>query len=215
MKVAVVGATGFIGSKIVAEAIQRGHSVTAIARHIEKLPGSGLFHSASVDVTNTPVLADLFRGKDAVIHSYTPPKADSVGDQLAKQWDGTWSILSAMKAAGVRRILAVGGAGSLKNEAGGFVMAEPDFPETWKGSAKATALIKFLLREEPGLTWTYLSPSALITPGERTGQFRLGTDNLLKDASGKSWISVEDYAVAMIDELERPEHTGKRFTVGY
>jgi len=94
-------------------------------------------------------------------------------------------------------------------------MDRPDFPKEWEGGVKSTALIKDLLKQEPDLDWTFLSPSHFLEPGERTGVFRLGGDQLLVGGDGKSRISVEDYAVAMIDELENPAHTGKRFTVGY
>jgi hypothetical protein len=120
-----------------------------------------------------------------------------------------------MRLAGVRRILAVGGAGTLEVAPGVLNMDRPDFPKEWEGGVKSTALIKDLLKAEPGLEWTFLSPSHLLEPGSRTGRFRLGADQLLIGPDGQSRISVEDYAVAMIDELENPKHTGKRFTVGY
>ncbi len=120
-----------------------------------------------------------------------------------------------MKAAGVKRILAVGGAGSLEIRPGVPHFDTPEFPAAVQGGARATALIKELLKAEKDLEWTFLCPSSFIVPGERTGKFRLGGDQLLIGADGQSRISVEDYAVAMIDELENPRHTGRRFTVGY
>jgi len=215
MKIAIVGATGYVGSRLLAEATARGHEVTAIARHPEKLPTGPLIRPAAADVTDVDALAAYFRGARAVIHAYAPPKTGSVREKMDRQRAGTKAILAAMKKAGVGRILAVGGAGTLEVAPGVRNMDRPDFPKEWEGGVKSTALIKDLLKQEPDLDWTFLSPSHFLEPGERTGVFRLGGDQLLVGGDGKSRISVEDYAVAMIDELENPAHTGKRFTVGY
>jgi len=150
-----------------------------------------------------------------VIHVYAPPRDLPVAARIEAQRRGTRAILDAMKRAGVARILAVGGAGTLIVAGGGRNMDQPDFPKKWEGGAKSTAEVKEMLKAEPGIEWTFLSPSHMLEPGERTGKFRLGLDDMLIGEDGKSRISLADYAVAMIDELERPAHSGRRFTVGY
>jgi putative NADH-flavin reductase len=215
MKIAIVGATGFIGSKLLAEAVSRGHLVTAITRSPEKLPKNDRIIPAPADVNDVPALTRYFRGQDAVIHSYAPGRGLGAEESKEKQRAGTLSIIAAVKAAGIKRLLAVGGAGSLEVAPGVAHFDTPEFPAAYQGGARATAQIKDLLRAEQDLEWTFLCPSTNIFPGERTGKFRLGGDQLLIGADGQSRISVEDYAVAMIDELENPKHTGRRFTVGY
>jgi putative NADH-flavin reductase len=215
MKIAIVGATGFIGSKVLDEAISRGHIVTAVTKSPDKLPKHDRIIPAPADVNNIPLLTRYFRGQDAVIHGYSPGRGLSAEESKEKQKAGTLSIIAALKAAGVKRILAVGGAGSLEVAPGVAHFDTPSFPAEYQGGARATAQIKDVLRAEKDLQWTFLCPSTVIAPGERTGKFRLGGDQLLIGADGQSRISVEDYAVAMVDELENPKHTGHRFTVGY
>ena len=251
MNIALVGATGFIGSKILAEAANRGHHVIAICQH----PDNALKHAnvqpVFADVMNTAALQLLFAGQDAVIHSYAPPydlklRAEAnqyvarftaagrspmeafasfrptdpaahhadVQARIDAQTKATQSIIRAAQAARVKRILAVGGAGTLLID-GVRSMDRPEFPVAFEGGAKSTAVVKELLRENPDLDWTVLCPSLMIVPGERTGKFRLGHDDLLTAADGSSRISVEDFAVAFVDELETPTHTRQRFTVGY
>jgi uncharacterized protein len=215
MKVAIIGATGFIGSKLTEEAMNRGHVVTAITRSPEKLPQHEHIIPAKADVNDFPALTRLLQGQDAVIHAYAPGRGLEPQENKDKQRAGTLSIIAATKAAGVKRLLAVGGAGSLEVRPGVAHFDTPEFPAIYQGGARATAQIKDLLRAEKDLDWTFLCPSTSIFPGERTGKFRLGDDALLIGADGQSRISVEDYAVAMIDELENPKHTKHRFTVGY
>jgi uncharacterized protein len=215
MKVAIAGATGFIGSKLRDEAVNRGHIVTAITRSPHKLPQHERIVPAPADINDVPGLAGYFKGQDAVIHSYAPGRGTPPQANMDAQRAGTLSIIAAMRAAGVKRILAVGGAGSLEVAPGLANFDSPGFPPEYQGGARATAQIKDLLRAEKDLDWTFLCPSNTIAPGERTGKFRLGGDQLLIGADGVSHISVEDYAVAMIDELENPKHSGRRFTVGY
>jgi putative NADH-flavin reductase len=215
MKIAIVGATGFIGSKLRDEAVSRGHVVTAVTRSPDKLPKNDRIIAAPGDVNDVPLLTRYLRGQEAVIHSYAPGRGLDAQESMDKQRAGTLSIIAATKAAGVKRLLAVGGAGSLEIRPGVAHFDTPEFPAAYQGGARATAQIKDLLRAEKDLEWTFLCPSTSIAPGERTGKFRLGGDQLLIGADGQSRISVEDYAVAMIDELENPKHTGHRFTVGY
>lgn len=215
MKIALVGATGYVGAKLLEEAVNRGHVVTAIMRSPHKLPQNDLVLPAPADVTDVKALTRNFRGQDAIIHAYAPPRTDSVAERIEQQRAGTQAIIAAAKRAGVKRILAVGGAGTLEVAPGVRNMDRPEFPAAWEGGAKSTAVIKELLLAEPGLEWTFLSPSHDLFPGKRTGKFRLGRDQMLVGPDGQSRISVEDYAVAMIDELEDQKHTGHRFTVGY
>jgi len=215
MKIVIVGATGFIGSKLLAEAVSRGHVVTAITRSPDKLPKDDRIIPVPADVNDVHALTRYFHGQDAVIHAYAPGRGLGAEESMEKQRAGTLSIIAAVKAAGIKRLLAVGGAGSLEVRPGVAHFETPEFPAAYQGGARATAQIKDLLRSEKDLEWTFLCPSTNIFPGERTGKFRLGGDQLLIGADGQSRISVEDYAVAMIDELENPKHTGHRFTVGY
>lgn len=203
MKVALLGASGMIGSRILAELALRGHQVTALARNtarIVTLPG---VTAKAVDAFDRTALAEAWRGHDAVISSvhYLASDADT--------------LIGAAKVSGVPRYLVVGGAGSLEVAPGVKLVDTPQFPAIYRDEAKAGGVFLGKLKAEPVLAWTFLSPSAVIQPGERTGRFRLGTDQLLVDAAGNSAISAEDYAVALIDELETPKHIRMRFTVGY
>lgn len=211
MKVALIGATGFIGSAVLREALDREHQVTAIVRHPEKLPEHANLVSQKGDVMKEETAA-LVAGHEAVISAYS---SDRGPEQYEQHISGYRMIIDGVKAAGLKRLLVVGGAGSLEVAPGVQVVDGPEFPEEWKPGALATREVLYLLRDEPELEWTFLSPSGAIAPGERTGQFRLGTDQLLTDADGESRISLEDYAVAMLDELEEPQHSRRRFTVGY
>lgn len=203
MKIAVIGATGNIGSRIVDEALRRGHEVTAIARDPSKLtPQPGLI-PARGDVHDKDGIAALVSGHDAVISSL---KFQTVDPAI---------LIAAVKQAGVKRLLVVGGAASLEVAPGVQLFDTPNFPAPYKPEAAAGREFLQILRAETELEWTFLSPSAEVVPGERTGKFRLGKDELLVMQTGESKISMEDYAVALIDELENPEHIRERFTVGY
>ncbi len=211
MKIALIGATGFIGSAILSEALNRGHQVTAIARNIEKLQQHANLTAKAGDVTDKAQAVVLLAGHDAVISSFAP-KGDP--DQFNGFLNSYRTIISSVKQAGVKRLLVVGGAGSL--EVNGVQLVDGGgIPEAWKAGVLGLREVLYTLRKETELDWVFLSPSATIEPGERTGKFRLGQDVLLVAADGKSHISVEDYAVAMIDELENPAHSHQRFTVGY
>jgi hypothetical protein len=209
MNIALTGATGNVGSKILAEALDRGHAVTGIARHPERLSAHPRVKAARGDVADASGLASLLAGHDAVISAVRFQGLDIE------------ALLRAAKGVGVQRLLMVGGAGSLEVSPGVQLVDTPTFPEAYKAEALAGRAVLDRLRAEPataeggGVEWTFLSPSALLTPGERTGRFRLGADQLLVAADGTSSISIEDYAVALIDELERPAHSRRRFTVGY
>lgn len=203
MKLAIIGATGNIGSKILAEALQRGHDVTGIARHPEKLTGHPRLTPKQGDIADPEALADLLKGHDAVISS-VHFSAFEAG-----------KLVGAVRAAGVKRYLAVGGAGSLEVKPGLALVDSPDFPAIYKDEALKGREYLNYLRQQEDIEWTFLSPSAVIAPGKRTGIFRLGGNEVLFDHNGNSNISQEDYAVAMIDEVETPRHIRQRFTVGY
>jgi putative NADH-flavin reductase len=213
MKIALIGATGFIGSHLLNEALDRKHEVTAIVRRPERVPARPGVTAKKGDVYDVDALTSLLAGHEAVISAFSADKDTS--DIYQRMVDGDKSIIAATNKAGVKRLLAVGGAGSLEAAPGQQVVDQPDFPEQWRAGSLATRQFLYLLREEPDLEWTYLSPAEMIQPGERTGKFRLGGDQLLRDAEGKSLISLQDYAVAMIDELEEPRHSRRRFSVAY
>ncbi len=203
MKVALIGASGFIGSRLLAELSARGHAVTAIVRNPEKVAALPGVTAVKGDVFDKDGLAKLVAGHDAVISAVHFSASDP---QI---------LLAAVKQSGVKRYLVVGGAGSLEVAPGVKLFDTPEFPAVYLDEARKGGAFLDLLKQEQGLDWTFLSPSALIQPGERTGQFRLGTDQLLVDAKGNSAISAEDYAIALVDELEKPAHSRRRFTVGY
>lgn len=213
MNVALIGATGFVGTAVLTELLTRGHTVTAIVRHPGKLaPHDGVIAVAG-DVYDTAALASLLRGHDAVISAFNPGWKDPTlyDDQVR----GTTSIIAAIELAGIKRVLWVGGAGGLEVSPGVRVVDDPTMPDWIRPGSLATINALDQLKREPELDWSYLSPSPNLQPGKRTGRFRLGGDQVLVGADGKSSISLEDYAVALIDELERPAHLRKRFTVGY
>lgn len=212
MNIALIGATGFIGSAILKEALARDHQVSALVTRPEKLPSSAGLKPLAADVLDTAKLASQLKGHDAVITAFSGHAQSNTYDYYMQ---GIRSIIEATRASGVARLLVVGGAGSLEVAPGVQVIDTPQFPAEWKASAEGARDALALLRQDQQLNWTMLSPAAVIAPGERTGKFRLGADSLLIDAGGESRISVEDYAVAMLDELEKPVHARRRFTVAY
>jgi len=203
MNIALIGATGNAGSRILAELVRRGHSVTAIARNIEKVPAEKGGTPKRGDVSDAAGLATLLKGHDVAISAVHFSNSDPR------------TLIGAVKTAGVKRYLVVGGAGSLEVAPGTRLVDTPQFPAEYKQEASKGADFLDILRGEKELDWTFLSPSALFMPGERTAKFRLGGDSLLVDASGKSHVSMEDYAIALVDEVEKPAHSRRRFTVGY
>lgn len=212
MKVAIIGATGFVGSALLQEAVARGHEVTALVSSPIKVPASVNVTASQVDVLAQDSLTEKLQGHDAVISAFSGHAQSDVLDYYVK---GIQSIISAAKAAGVPHLLVVGGAGTLEVAPGVQLIDTPQFPAQWKATAEGARHALTLLRNERELNWTFLAPSAHLEPGERTGKFRTGTDQLLVDEGGQSHISLADYAVAMIDELEQPAHSRDLFTVGY
>ncbi|GAB1576819.1 NAD(P)-dependent oxidoreductase [Bordetella petrii] len=203
MKIALIGITGRVGSRIADELLRRGHQVTGIARNPAEVVERPGLSARQGDATDPEALAPLLAGHDAVISAARFVSADAK------------PLLAAVKSAGVPRLLVVGGAGSLRVAPGLMLVDTPEFPDAYKPEARAGVVFLDTLRREQALDWTFLSPSALFEPGERTGKFRVGDDELLADQEGKSWISMEDYAIALVDELESPRHGRRRFTVGY
>lgn len=204
MKVAVIGATGMAGSAIVNELLARGHAVTAMARSIPPGdPRPGVAWQA-LDAQSTPALVAALVGHDAVVSAVK-----------FKAFD-TRRLIAAVTQSGVARYIVVGGAGSLRLPDGGLEMDSPGFPKHVKPEAAlGKAFLEQLRTEATALEWTFLSPSRIFEPGTRTGQWREGNDALLFDAQGRSGISVEDYAAALVDELDHPRHLRARYTVGY
>lgn len=212
MNIALIGASGFIGSALLDEALSRGHQVTALVGRPERLAARPQLRSEKTDVQDAAALATQLKGHAAVISAFSGhAQADVLGYYLA----GFRSIVQATKQAEVARLLVVGGAGSLEVAPGKLLIDTPQFPAAYKATAEGARQALQLLRDEPQLDWTMLSPSAMIAPGERSARFRLGSDELLVGADGQSRISVQDYAVAMLDEIEHPAHRRTRFTVGY
>lgn len=203
MKVALIGVSGRVGSRILAELLRRGHSITGIARDPPNVPSQPNLVIKATDATNPSLLARALAGHDAVVSASKFTSSDAK------------ALIASVKHAGVNRLLVVGGAGSLEIAPGKALVDAPDFPDAYKAEARAGSVFLEILRAEKDLDWTYLSPSAEFAPGARTGEFRLGGDQLLKDGKGKSWISMEDFTIALVDELEMPSHSRRRFTVGY
>lgn len=203
MKIALIGATGFIGQHILAEAISHQHQVTALVRDTSKVAAHPQVASKALDSNDAQAVTTALAGHDVAIISFHYLNVDFA------------ALINAVKASGVKRLLVVGGAGSLEIAPGVRVIDSPEFPSEWKAVAQAAIGFLDALRAEKNLDWVYVSPSAFIEPGQRTGKFRIGGDQLLLDEKGESRISNQDFAVAVINELEHPQHKQQRFTVGY
>ena len=208
MNVVLYGASGMIGSRILKELLHRGHTVTAVVRNPEKVAAVGAYVVMG-DVTDPATVAATAKGADAAISAYSPPQ-----DEVSMLSLAVHSLLAGLSKAGVRRLIVVGGAGSLEVAPGLQLVDAPGLPDQWKGIALAHRDTLPILKES-SLDWTYFSPAAFIQPGQRTSKFRLGGTDLVKDEKGESRISAEDYAVALVDELENPKHIRLQFTVGY
>jgi uncharacterized protein len=202
-KIAIIGATGKVGSQLLAEALRRGHTVSGIARNVTSLEGREGVIGRSVDVLDAGAVAEAVAGHDAVFSS-----AHFTGIPAS-------AIVGPVKKAGVGRLLVVGGAGSLYAAPGMRVIDTPNFPSAYKAEAEAGAAFLEALHADRDLDWTFVSPSAEFVDGARTRRFRLGRDELLVDGAGRSWISFQDFAIAFLDEFEKPAHLRQRFTVGY
>jgi len=209
MNVALYGSTGKAGSRILKELVSRGHRVTAIARDPAKLQGIDGISTKKDDLSDVSTTAEAIRGADTVISAYAPPPDDT--EEIVGV---TQRLVEAVKRAGNARLLVVGGAGGL-NVAPGVTLIDSGYlPDAYKPIAKSHERVLNVLRASE-IDWTYLAPAAFFEPGERTGKFRLGKDELIANDKQESRISMEDYAIALVNELEKPEHRKQRFSVGY
>lgn len=213
--IVLIGASGFVGSAILNEALSRNYSVKAVVRTPEnvKIENKHL-QLMKADVTDVHKLGEIIKGADAVISAYNPGWSNpNIYDDTLK---GYRAIIDATKSAGVNRLQVVGGAGSLFVAPGKTVLDSGVIPDAIKPGVESLAKVLFdYLRPEKELDWVFFSPAGTIEPGKRTGKYRLGKDDLIVDEKGESKISVEDYAKAMLDELDAPKHHRERFTIGY
>ncbi|MGZ3753495.1 MAG: NAD(P)-dependent oxidoreductase [Mucilaginibacter sp.] len=214
MKIAIIGATGFVGSAVLNEALHRGYKVTAIARNADKIvTNNDNVTAVAANAEEVGSMASVLGGHDAVVSAYN---AGWTNPNLYNDFiKGSEAIQQAVKLSGVKRLLVVGGAGSLEIAPGLQLVDTPEFPAEYKAGATAARDYLNMLKKETELDWTFLSPAIQLHPGKRTGVFRLGTDQPVFDENGKNDISVEDMAVAILDELESNRFVKKRFTLGY
>jgi len=214
-KIVLIGASGFVGSAILNEALDRGHKVTAIVRNPEKI--TKVHKNLEVkqgDVSLSGTVTEVSKGADVVISAYNPGwKNPDIAGETTRVYR---AILEGVKKSGVSRFLVVGGAGSLFISPGKRLMDAGLMPESFLPAVKALADVYLIdLMAEKSVDWVFFSPAGMLEQGLRTGKFRLGKDDLIVNEKGESKISVQDYAVAMIDELEKPAHHRERFTIGY
>ena len=216
MRLVLFGATGNVGQRVATEALRRGHEVVGVVRDpaAVKSPDPRV-RLVKGDATNADNIAEIVRGADAVVSAISP-RPNARGLPAPSLRANARALIKGLRAAGVKRVLYVGGASSLEVAPGKALADTPDFPEIYKAEAREGREALSVWRDEAkGLDWTYLSPAAEIAPGERRGKYRTTGDQLLVDAKGRSFITFEDYAVAVLDELERPQHVGQRFGVAY
>lgn len=216
MKVALIGASGFVGAAILNELIQRGHKVTAIVRHPEKVKKAENVTAVKADVLNENAVAEAVKGHDAVISAYN---AGWTNPNLYDEFlQGCQSIQAGVKKAGVKRLIVVGGAGSLFVAPNVQLVDTPEFPPEWKSGALSARDYLNILKQEKDLDWTFISPAIEMhqgTSGERKGTYRTSLETPVYNEAGRSIISVEDMATAIVDELEHPKHIRQRFTAAY
>ena len=213
--VLLIGATGFVGSAVLNELVSRGNKVTAVVRNIEKLAKSDLVDAVKEDVANVDAIAKLAEGKDAIISAYNPGWTNpDIATLISENYP---KILEAAKKSGVERLLIVGGAGTLFCAPGLRVVDSGAIPEEIIGGVRPLGDFYLnTLMNENDIDWVFFSPAGVFDQqGKKTGNYRLGKDDLIVDAEGNSHISVQDYADAMVNELEKPAHHKERFTIGY
>lgn len=213
--VLLIGATGFVGSAVLNELVSRGHKVTAVARNVEKVAKSELVDVVKEDVANVDDIAKLAEGKDAIISAYNPGWTNpDIATLISENYP---KILSAAKKSGVERLLIVGGAGTLFCAPGLRVVDSGAIPEEIMGGVRPLGDFYLnTLMNENDIDWVFFSPAGVFDQqGKKTGNYRLGKDDLIVDAEGNSHISIQDYADAMVNELEKPAHHKERFTIGY
>ncbi len=213
MKISILGATGFVGKVLVSEALMRQHQVTAISRHSNQLPQHAHLIAESGDILDVPWLISRLKGQDAVISAFNGgwSNPNLYSDTVA----GNNAILEAVKKAGVKRFVVVGGAGSLEIAPGVLLLDSPDFPANIRPGAQAVKEFKTTLESIDTLDWTFVSPAAMLEAGARTETFRLGGKQLLMNGNTPAKISVQDLAVAILDEVEHPQFIRQQFTAAY
>jgi putative NADH-flavin reductase len=216
MKVALIGASGFVGTAILNELLQKGHRITAITRNPEKIKKAENIIAVKADVLNESEVAEAVKGNDIVISAYNPGWANP---NLYNEFlEGSKSIQAGVKKAGIKRLIVIGGAGSLYVADGVQLIDTPQFPEEYKAGASAAKDYLNFLKDEKEMDWSFLSPAIEMnhsTSGIRKGIYRTGLENPVFDANNRSIISVEDLAVAIADEIENANHSHQRFTVAY
>jgi len=210
MNIALIGASGFIGSAIRIEALSRNHKVTALVSNPSKLQPEANLVIQQTDVLDTELLSQQLRGHAVVICAFS---GHSDADIYGYYLKGIRALVDAVRAAGVPRLLLVGGAGSLEIQPGVQLLDTPEFPAQWKATAEGARAALQILRDLPDLDWTVLSPPPHIHPGTRTGSYRSGLNAVIQRDGGPADISLEDYAMAMMDEAESAKHCRRRFTV--
>lgn len=208
MKIVIFGASGMIGQRILAEALHRGHQVTAVARGTSKISSDAALTVRAADIQNEEQLSDILQDQEVAINATSPGADERAVVAVAN------SLIKALSKKPKVRLVVVGGAGSLEVAPGLQLVDSAQFPPAWKGIALAHRDALDVYRKSD-IDWTYVSPPMLIEPGDRTGTYREGADSLVTDDKGESRISAEDYAVALLDEIEEPAHRKARFTVGY
>lgn len=209
MKVVLIGASGMIGSRVLGELLSRGHEVKAVVRDPSKVKAQAGLTVEAADINDPAAAAAVAAGADVVVSAYAPGL--ETPELLVP---ATRNLIAGLEQAGVKRLIIVGGAGGLNVAPGIRLIDVPDFPETYRGIAQVHIEAKELLAASD-LDWTSFSPAAIIQPGKRTGKFRIDADDLVVDAKGNSNISAEDYAMALVDELERGQFKRQRFTAAY
>jgi len=210
MNVVVYGATGNAGSEIVKELLRRGHTVTGVARKVDTLEGQPGLTAKTDDLSNVDRIAEVIQGADVVVSAYQPP-ADNTDELIAV----TKREIEAVKKADVPRLVVVGGAGQLEVAPGVTLIKSGYLPAEYMPIALSHEKAAKVLEESNGVNWTYIAPAAYFVPGDRTGKYRTGTNNLVSDEKGESRISFADYAIALVDEIEKPKHERALFSVGY
>ena len=210
MKIALLGASGMIGQRVTMEALVRGHEVKALARNLDNFPiAHPRLSVAKVDILDPASVAAAIADADVVVNATS---GNSSSDVQAFYRDSTHALIEGIRRVGDKRLITVGGAGSLEVAPGVQLVDTPEFPADWRAGASALRDTLPIYRATPDIAWTFFCPSALIAPGRRTGKYRLGTDHLLTNDQGESYISVEDYAFVLLDEIEHPQFIRKRFT---
>jgi len=210
LKIALFGATGMIGSRIAAEAARRGHEVSAFARRPERVEHAAHVAARQGDLFDVPAMTAAVVGHDVIASAYAPPH-----DDADKVVDAAQALVAIARAAGIKRVVAVGGAGSLEVAPGKQLVDTEGFPAQYKAYALAHRDALGFYRTANDIDWTFFAPAAIIAPGERKGTFRVGADKLIADENGNSTVSAEDYAIAFVDEIESARFVRQVATVAY